>query len=106
MLTSNNVSFEINFEKNNRGLVGEGGLLFNDEVLKMKFYQQAKQFIYLDKSEGDKEKLAQQQYFYNCIRQLEAPLPAFARMTGHCLFLTECRISDAMSQAMSQYLQA
>ena len=37
---------------------------------------------------------------------MEAPLPTFARLTGHCLFLTECRISETMSQALAEYLHA
>lgn len=35
---NNNIQFEINYEKANKGLIHFGSL-FSDDVLKMKFYQ-------------------------------------------------------------------
>lgn len=100
-----NVEFDINFEKSQLGLMNFGAL-FNDEVLKMRFYKQAKDFVHIDETETDKEKIANQNYFKTCAKQQEAPLPAFARLYGHCLFLTECRVSATMAQALGEYLNA
>lgn len=100
-----NIDFDINFEKSQHGLMNFE-MLFRDEVLKLQFYRQAKDFVRLDDTEPDKEKIANQNYFKTCIRNREAPLPAFARLYRHCLFLTECRVSETMSKALAEYLRA
>lgn len=103
-LMDESVQFEMNYEKNNKLLVNFQQL-FNDDMLKKRFYEEAKDFVRLDESCLESDQLAQFQYYYNCIRQMEAPLPTFAKLIGHCLLLVECRISDAISLAMAEYLR-
>lgn len=56
-LQDDGVKFQINYEKANKGLIGFN-MLFSDDVLKQKFYQQAKQFVRIDDTENDNEKIA------------------------------------------------
>lgn len=57
LLADHNIKFEMHYEKINKDQIS-AGMLFNDDVLKKKFYQQAKDFVRLDDTEQDKEKIA------------------------------------------------